>query len=98
MSINKKEYIDYDQMKDNLKGMKEEIKIKNRSFSNGRITKEECDQAVEEATNAIEALTAKLDAAPPQPELPPQRPLFKIEGTIEKLEIQYIKNYFDDRA
>ncbi|MBD2794438.1 putative type VI secretion system effector, partial [Xenorhabdus szentirmaii] len=76
----------------------EEIKIKNRSFSNGRITKEECDQAVEEATNAIEALTAKLNAAPPQPELPPQRPLFKIEGTVEKLEIQYIKNYFDDRA
>ncbi|MBD2794513.1 putative type VI secretion system effector, partial [Xenorhabdus szentirmaii] len=32
------------------------------------------------------------------PELPPQKPLFKIEGTIEELEIQYIKTYFDDRA
>ncbi|MBD2794396.1 putative type VI secretion system effector, partial [Xenorhabdus szentirmaii] len=32
------------------------------------------------------------------PELPPQNPLFKIEGTIEELEIQYIKTYFDDRA
>ncbi|MBD2807234.1 hypothetical protein ID851_19310, partial [Xenorhabdus sp. 5] len=65
MKESKKEYIDYDQMKDNLKGMKEEIKIKKRSFSNGRITKEECDQAIEE-------LTAKLNFVPPQPELPPQ--------------------------
>ncbi|MEQ2027090.1 putative type VI secretion system effector [Xenorhabdus szentirmaii] len=95
MKENKKEYIDLERMEYDLRNLRYDIEYKKSKFKKRGVSKGKYEKLIRNTTKAMDELTKELDLAPPRPELPPQGPLFKIEGMIEELEIRYIKNYFN---
>ncbi|KGM28307.1 hypothetical protein KS18_10495 [Photorhabdus luminescens] len=90
--------IDFEEIKSQRKSLNTQIAVK-REIMIPRYPedREEVEKAIEELQAKIPELDAILAKEPPPPELPPRKPLIKVSGVLEELEILCVKGYFSDR-
>ncbi|MFD0708282.1 putative type VI secretion system effector [Photorhabdus akhurstii] len=90
--------IDFEEIKSQRKSLNTQIAVK-REIMIPRYPEdsEEIEKAIEELQAKIPELDAILAKEPPPPELPPRKPLIKVNGVLEEWEILCVKGYFSDR-
>ncbi|NHB90242.1 putative type VI secretion system effector [Photorhabdus tasmaniensis] len=92
-----KDAIDFDEIKSQRKDIDISIEVKRERIQRCPEDREEVEKAIAEVQAKIPALDAILAKEPPQPELPPRKPLIKVSGVLEKFETLCVMGYFKDR-
>ncbi|MGV7963445.1 putative type VI secretion system effector [Photorhabdus tasmaniensis] len=92
-----KDAIDFDEIKSQRSSLNTRIEVKRERIQRCPEDREEVEKAIAEVQAKIPVLDAILAKEPPQPELPPRKPLIKVSGVLEKFETLCVMGYFKDR-
>ncbi|EHM38846.1 putative type VI secretion system effector [Hafnia alvei] len=100
MRFNKEfdDYINFDDLELQLSGLHIDIGVKKKRIKRAPEERKEIEAQIEKILKEdIPAVEALIATRPPAPELPPRKPLMKVVGIVEEIDVMKVVGYFQER-